>query len=131
MEKIFDKAFIDMMLAQAAENPRKRQNHDLRNSAADTSQRMMNALLPETQVPIHRHEETAETVICLSGRLEEILYEEIPGADGRPGYHEVSRTLLCPAEGSHGMQVPAGAWHSIEVLEPSIIFEAKDGAYKG
>ena len=50
MEKIFDKAFIDTLLAQAAENPRKRQNHDLRNSAADTSQRMMNALLPETQV---------------------------------------------------------------------------------
>ena len=111
MEKIFDKAFIDTLLAQAAENPRKRQNHDLRNSAADTSQRMMNALLPETQV--------------------EILYEEIPGADGQPGYREVSRTLLSPAEGSHGMQVPAGAWHSIEVLEPSIIFEAKDGAYKG
>ncbi|MBQ6942090.1 MAG: hypothetical protein IJN23_05940 [Akkermansia sp.] len=52
-------------------------------------------------------------------------------ADGQPGYREVSRTLLCPAEGCHGMQVPAGAWHSIEVLEPSVIFEAKDGAYKG
>ena len=28
------------------------------------------------------------------------------------------------------MQVPAGAWHNIEVLKPCIIFEAKDGAYK-
>ena len=131
MEKIFDKAFIDMMMAQAAENPRKRQNHDLRNSAADTSQRMMNALQPETVVPIHRHEDTAETVICLSGRLVEIIYEEVPGTDGEKSYREVSRTQLCPAEGVHGMQVPAGAWHNIEVLEPCIIFEAKDGAYKG
>lgn len=131
MEKIFDKAFIDMMMAQAAENPRKRQNHDLRNSSEDTSQRMMNALQPETVVPIHRHEDTAETVICLSGRLVEIIYEEVPGTDGEKSYREVSRTLLCPAEGVHGMQVPAGAWHNIEVLEPSVIFEAKDGAYKG
>ena len=69
--------------------------------------------------------------ICPSGRLVEIIYEEVPGTDGEKIYREVSRTLLCPAEGVHGMQVPAGAWHNIEVLEPSIIFEAKDGAYKG
>ena len=25
--------------------------------------------------------------------------------------------------------VPAGAWHTVEVLEPSVIFEAKDGKY--
>lgn len=28
-----------------------------------------------------------------------------------------------------GIQVPLGAWHSIEVHEPSTIFEAKDGKY--
>lgn len=119
MEKKFDKAFIDMMMAQAAENPRKRQNHDLRNSAADTSQRMMTALLPETLVPIHCHEDTAETVICLSGRLEELLYGEVTDANGEKSYREVSRTLLCPAEGVPGMQVPAGVWHSIVVLSPA------------
>ncbi len=26
-------------------------------------------------------------------------------------------------------QVPKGAWHTVEVIEPSVIFEAKDGAY--
>ena len=131
MEKIFNEAFLNAMYAQAAENPRKRINHDLRNSAADTSQRMLNALLPETVVPIHRHEDTAETVICLCGKLVEVLYEEVVAENGEKSYTEVSRTLLCPAEGCHGMQVPAGAWHTIEVLEPSVIFEAKDGAYLG
>ena len=131
MEKIFNEAFLNAMYAQAAENPRKRINHDLRNSAADTSQRMLNALLPETVVPIHRHEDTAETVICLCGKLVEVLYEEVVAENGEKSYNEVSRTLLCPAEGSYGMQVPAGVWHNIEVLEPSVIFEAKDGAYKG
>ena len=138
MNKLFDNTFLDALMAAAAESPRLRMNHDLRNSAADTSQRMLNALLPGTVVPVHRHEDTAETVVCLRGRLWEVIYEEVPVAEGAsaealagPVFREVSRHLLCPAEGCHGMQVPAGAWHTIEVLEPSIIFEAKDGAYLG
>lgn len=126
MTKVFDSTFLDTLLASAAESPRLRMNHDLRNSPADTSQRMLNALLPGTVVPVHRHEDTAETVVCLRGRLWEVIYEEVDNK-----FREVSRHLLCPAEGCHGMQVPAGAWHTIEVLEPSIIFEAKDGAYLG
>ena len=126
MTKVFDPAFLDALLASAAESSRLRMNHDLRNSAADTSQRMLNALLPGTVVPVHRHEDTAETVVCLRGRLWEVIYEEVDNK-----FREVSRHLLCPAEGCHGMQVPAGAWHTIEVLEPSVIFEAKDGAYRG
>lgn len=138
MNKIFDNTFLDALLASAAESPRLRMNHDLRNSETDTSQRMLNALLPGTVVPVHRHEDTAETVVCLRGRLWEVIYEEVPapagasggGSDG-PVFREVSRHLLCPADGLHGMQVPADAWHTIEVLEPSVIFEAKDGAYRG
>ena len=113
------------MFEQAKESPRLRMNYDLRTSSADTSQRMLNALLPGTEVPIHRHESTSETVVCICGRLEEIIYEEMP--DGT--FQEVSRNLLCPSEGLYGIQIPAGAWHTIQVLEPSVIFEAKDGAF--
>ena len=120
-----DKLLIERLFEQAKESPRLRMNYDLRTSAADTSQRMLNALLPGTEVPIHRHEDTTETVVCLSGRLEEMIYEELP--DG--SFNEVSRHLLCPSEGQFGMQIPAGAWHTIKVLEPSVIFEAKDGAF--
>ena len=123
---IIDQNLIEELWKQAAESPRLRQNFDLRTSNADTSQRMLNALLPGTEVPIHRHEDTSETVVCLCGRLEEIIYEEQP--DGTFG--EVSREMLCPAEGRYGMQIPAGAWHTIRVIEPSVIFEAKDGAYR-
>lgn len=123
---IFEKDFLNGLLEQAAASPRLRVNCDLRNSAADTSQRMLNALALGTEVPIHRHEDTAETVVCLCGRLEEIIYEQVDG-----DFKETQRVLLCPAEGCYGMQIPAGAWHTIRVLEPSVIFEAKDGAYKG
>lgn len=146
-----DKAFLDGLLVQAQANPRLRQHYDLRTSEADTSQRMMNALLPNTEVPIHRHEDTSETVVCLCGRLDEVIYEEVDallspltadeaaafdqGMDAQEvtqekRFREVQRIRLCPAEGQYGCQIPQGAWHTIEVLEPSVIFEAKDGAYK-
>ena len=145
MEKIFDTNFLDGLLQQAKESPRLRQNYDLRNSSEDTSQRMLNALLPGTQVPIHKHETTAETVVCLRGKLEEIIYEEVveyikdndaksfDGGDTmrKVSYRETTRYLLSPTEGKHGMQIPPNTWHSINVIEPSIIFEAKDGKYIG
>lgn len=125
---IFDKIFLDELLEKATVSERLRQNFDLRNSSADTSQRMLNALQPETKVPIHRHEDTSETVICVCGKLEEIFYEPVNGDNTE--FRETSRILLCPDEGKFGMQIPAGLWHSINVIEPSVIFEAKDGAYK-
>ena len=138
---LIDEIFLDGLLAKAAESLRLRQNYDLRTSEADTSQRMLNALQPDTEVPIHRHEDTTETVVCLMGRLEEIIYEEVveyvkehtSGTEEvmrKMSFREVARYLLCPAEGKYGIQVPKGAWHTIRVLEPSVIFEAKDGAYK-
>lgn len=126
MSLAINKELLERLFEQAKDSLRLRMNYDLRTSSADTSQRMLNALLPGTEVPIHRHEETAETVVCLCGRLEELIYEEMP--DGT--FQEVSRHLLCPAEGLYGIQISAGAWHTIRVLEPSVIFEAKDGAYK-
>ena len=72
-----NKELIDNLFEQAKENPRLRQNLDLRTSSADTSQRMLNALLPGTVVPIHRHEDTTETVVCLCGKLDEVIYEEV------------------------------------------------------
>lgn len=129
-EQLINEDFLQALCLQAQISPRLRQYYDLRNSTADTSQRMLNALLPGTKVPIHRHEETAETVVCLLGKLEEVMYEEIQNGAGEGRFREVSRQLLCPQEGRYGMQIPAGVWHSVFVIEPSVIFEAKDGSYK-
>ena len=136
----FDKDFLGKLFEQAVTNPRLRQNFDLRTSPADTSQRMLNALLPGTKVPIHRHEDSTETVICLVGKLEEIIYEEVNeyiyeatsccgDVTRQRKIKEISRQILSPAEGKFGIQIPAGVWHTINVIEPSVIFEAKDGAY--
>lgn len=138
---LIDNKLLDSLFEQAKVSERKRMNYDLRTSAEDTSQRMLNALLPGTVVPIHRHEDTSETVVCLKGRLEEIIYEEVVEYSReetsrteevvrKVSFKEVSRHLICPAEGLYGVQIPAGAWHTIHVIEPSVIFEAKDGAYR-
>ena len=132
MEQIINQELFEALLSKASESPRLRQNYDLRTSEADTSQRILNALLPGTEVPIHRHEETAETVVCIRGRLEEIIYEEVAPEETDPEkrFKEIARHLLCPAEAQYGIQIPKGVWHTIHVLEPSLTFDAKDGAYR-
>ena len=132
---------LSVLHGKAKENGRKRMNFDLRTTSQDTSQRMLNALEPGTKVPIHRHLNSSETVICLEGCLDEIFYEELPNMDAGGPIHdgetaadetcfaEVARFRLCPAEKKYGIQIPQGSWHTVEVHEPSVILEAKDGAY--
>ena len=64
-----DTALLDSLTAQAKASPRLRMNYDLRNSAEDGSQRMLNALEPGTEIPIHRHRGTSETVCIVRGRV--------------------------------------------------------------
>ena len=139
--QVINDNLLSVLHWKAKENERLRMNFDLRTTAEDTSQRMLNALEPGTHVAIHRHLKTAETVICLEGCLDWVFYEELPNMDaGGPvhdgevaadekGFAEVARFRICPRERKYGIQIPLGVWHSIEVYEPSTIFEAKDGAY--
>ena len=116
-----NKEFLGKLLEQAVENPRLRQSYDLRTSSDDNSQRILNALLPGTVVPIHRHPNSNENVLLLCGKLVEVIYDE----NGQ----EKERIHLDPNIGNYGCVIPPGAWHTVEVLEPSVIYEAKDGKY--
>ena len=118
---IIDEKLLKQLFDQAVVNPRLRVNYDLRNSAEDGSQRMLNALLPGTQVPIHRHPYSSESVIVICGSVVEVYYDD----NGQ----EIERIPLCPVHGSFGCQIPKGTWHSIEAYEPSVIIEVKDGRY--
>ena len=136
-----DKQLLDNLLAQAAESPRLRMNLDLRTSEADGSQRMLNALLPGTVLPIHRHTKTTETLVLLRGRMEEIFFEEgtVSEWDGdsrcmdlcrRHVLRETSRLLLEAGGDVQGLSIPVGQWHTVNVLEPTVILECKDGKYE-
>ena len=139
--QLINKDLLSALHEKAKASERLRQNFDLRTTYNDGSQRMLNALEPGTRVPIHRHLKTSESVICLEGCLDWVFYEELPNMDAGGPVHdgeraadetcfaEVARFRVSPREKIFGIQVPLGVWHSIEVHEPSTIFEAKDGKY--
>ena len=131
-----NKEFLESLLSQVKDNPRLRQNYDLRTCEEDTSQRMLNALMPGTEVAIHRHPDSSESVVCLCGRMDVVVYDEVvtyvqDGEDKmrKVSYNETERISLAPVEGKFGCSIPKGAWHTVEVFEPTVIFEAKDRAY--
>lgn len=118
---ILDDELLDKIASEAQSSPRLRMNMDLRNSSEDKSQRMLNVLLPGTVVPIHRHRETSETTMIVRGKLFIVFYDNL-GA-------QTEHYLLDPSKGNYGVQIPCGQWHTVEVIEPSTIFEVKDGPY--
>lgn len=119
---IFDKEFFDGLLQEAANSPRLRANYDLRTTPEDGSQRMFNAIMPGSVVPIHRHTASSETVVLLKGACEEILYDN-KGV-------RTSAVTLDAKKGSYGIQIPKGVFHTLKATEPTVILECKDGAYK-
>lgn len=121
---VIDKQLLDELTAKAKESPRLRMNMDLRNSAEDTSQRMLNAIEPGTEVPIHRHQKTSETVVILRGSAVQWLYDDAGAVVGKV-------MLGSGAEMVPAMNVEKGQWHRIEALESgTVILEMKDGAYE-
>ena len=120
---VVDKEVLDNLTAQAKASPRLRMNLDLRNSPADGSQRMLNAIEPGSPLPIHRHMKSSETVVCLRGRLREVFFDD-----------EGNRTeVIClnPGGPCVALNIPIGQWHTVEVLESgTVILECKDGPYE-
>ena len=118
-----DNLLLDNLTAQAKASPRLRMNYDLRNSEADSSQRMLNAIEPGSVVPVHRHRSTSETLVVLRGRVVEEFYDDA-GA--------LTESITLEAGGpACAMNIPAGQWHTLRSLESgTVILEMKDGAYE-
>ena len=117
-------AILDNLTEQAKASPRLRMNLDLRNSAEDQSQRMLNAIEPGSPLPIHRHQETSETVVCLRGRLVEEFYDDLERIC-------TERIELSPDGSIVALNIPAGQWHTVQALESgTVILEMKNGKYE-
>ena len=149
---IIDNILLDKLTAQAQVSPRLRMNLDLRNSDADSSQRMLNAIEPGSVVPIHRHRKTSETVVVLRGRVVEEYYDDagvlvesfvlgdchvadaprndVPRNDAPR--NDVNRDApRNDVPMVYALNIPAGQWHTLRALESgTVILEMKDGAYE-
>lgn len=115
---------LNQLTEQAKASPRLRMNYDLRNSTEDKSQRMLNAIEPGSPLPIHRHKDTTETVVCLRGRLVEEYYDELERIC-------TEAIELSPNGPVVALNIPAGQWHTVRALESgTVIMEVKDGPYE-
>jgi cupin fold WbuC family metalloprotein len=117
-------ALLDELTERAKLSPRLRMNLDLRNSPEDKSQRMLNAIEPGSPLPIHRHQKTSETVVCLRGKLVWEYYDELERIC-------TERIELTPNGQVVALNIPAGQWHTVKALESgSVILEMKNGPYE-
>ena len=124
MDMKITQALLDDLTAKAKESPRLRMNLDLRDSAEDTSQRMLNAIEPGSPLPIHRHQKTSETVVCLRGRLVEEYYDDLERTC-------IERIELSSNGPVFALNIPAGQWHTVQALESgTVILEMKNGKYE-
>ena len=117
-------ALLDQLTEQAKASPRLRMNLDLRNSEADQSQRMLNAIEPGSEIPIHRHQISSETVVCLRGRIVEEYYDDLERTC-------TEAIELSPNGPVVALNIPIGQWHTVKALESgSCILECKEGVYE-
>lgn len=120
--KLIDKQLLDEVSQKASDNERLRMNYNFHESLDAPAQRLLNALQPNTKVPVHRHPHTAETYILLRGKIRMLYYNDQKEV--------VDEAVLCVDSGIYGVHIPKNQWHALEVLERNtVIFEVKDGPY--
>lgn len=122
--KLITERLLDEVSSEAQESSRLRMNYNFHDTLDAPVQRMLNALEPGTYLPPHRHAnpDREEMYLVLRGKLLTIFFDD----EGKV----TDKVELSPAEGRYGIEIPAGVWHSIVVLEKgTVIYEAKQEPY--
>lgn len=119
---IIDGKLLDEVSSRAKISQRLRMNYNFHESLEDKCHRMLNAVEPGTEVPIHRHPTKDESFVVLRGKVRVTTYND----DGTV----IESVVLCAAEGRYGVDIKKGVWHNLESLESgSVIFECKEGPF--
>ena len=119
--QVVNQSLLDSLIDEAKASPRLRKNFNFHKDLNDKCQRLLNALEPGTIMPIHRHK-VEEVQILLQGSIKVQIYDEEGSI--------IEEHALNPKKGQYGIQMPAGTWHSVEVLESgTVLFEVKEGPY--
>lgn len=118
------RAILDKLTEEAKASERLRMNLDLRDSAEDGSQRMLNAIEPGSVLPIHMHQKTSETMVCLRGKLRVEFYDELERI--------CSDSFIIEPNGFNvAVNIPIGVWHTVHALvSGTCILEMKNGRYE-
>lgn len=119
---LIDEKLINDVFLEAEQSPRRRAVFCFHESTSDNAQRLLNVMLPETKIPIHRHPQKTETYILVMGKVEVLFYDQAG---------KVTDVFMLERDRckNFGLHIPKMQWHTLRVLEPSVIFEVSDGPY--
>lgn len=120
---IMDNKTLDAIEQKAKESPRLRANLCLHKSPEDKVQKMINVLLPGTEMPIHRHLNSDEVLTLLRGEITIISYDQ-------EGFTETDRIRMSFDSDVRVVDIPKGQWHNVEVTKPVAVLEIKEGPYR-
>ena len=119
--EIIDDQLIKKVREEARKSPRLRMNYNFHQSLSEKCHRFLNALEPGTQIPVHHHPTKDETFVILKGKVRVSIYND----EGKV----LQTCIICHEEGSYGVNIPKNMWHGVECIEPSVIFECKEGPF--
>ena len=120
--KIINESLLNGVSAQAKASPRLRMNYNFHQSLDDKCHRMLNAVEPGTDIPIHRHPTKDESFVVLRGKVRSTTYNDDDSV--------IESVVLSQEDGLYGVDIPKGVWHKLESLESgSVIFECKEGPF--
>ena len=119
--EIIDEKLIEKVTEEAKASPRLRKNYNFHKSLSEKCHRFLNALEPGTQIPVHHHPTKDETVVILKGKVRVTTYND----DGEV----IQSCVINQEDGNYGVDIPKNTWHGVECLEPSILFECKEGPF--
>ena len=118
---IIDQHLLDELAAQAKASPRLRMNLNFHQSLDEKCHRFLNAMEPGTVVAVHHHPTKDETIVVLRGRVAVTTYDDVGAL--------IERVELCHEDGRFGMNIPKNVWHTVDCLEPAVLFECKEGPF--
>jgi cupin fold WbuC family metalloprotein len=119
--KIIDDNLLNGLAEEAKNSPRLRKNYNFHHSLQDKCHRFLNALEPDTFIPVHHHPDKAETFVVLKGRVKVSTYND----DGEV----LESYILSHEDGRYGVDIPENVWHGLKCLEPAVLLECKAGPF--
>ena len=126
----FSSKFLDTLTYDAECSPRKRQHKNLHQHYNDPCQRLFNAIGIDSYIRPHRHsiDPKDECLLAVRGCMALLVFDDI----GQVGQiiRFGAQTNWAQQAISVGVNLPAGAWHTVIAEVPgSILFEVKSGPF--
>lgn len=122
--KIINETLLNKITKQAKQSPRLRMNYNFHEHLDDPINRLLNALEPETYIRPHRHLNPSkdEIFLVLRGKVAVFLFDDLGNI--------VNKEIITPKLGSYGIEIEAGTWHCLLVLDSgTVIYEIKEGPF--